>query len=505
MVNGELLNDLMQDSVYFNHLLLKEWFDLPTPAFHKQVYKPLMDNRVKLLVVKMPRGFAKTTILQGYLTQQVVNLKHPVIVYIGDTYTQAETHTETVRAALESNKGILELYGEQPGRKWTAQHWTTKAGITVIPKGSTQSIRGLKIGKHRPSLVVIDDPENDENTETKEQRDKLWKHIFAVIKPMLQAGSKQVKIVYLGTPIHEDCVLLRLIELLSQAPFCNNPEIKVVELGARDKYGDSIWPELWSNERLESEEELYAAAGQLDVFYREYLGEVIAAKDSEFPLDLVTYYKEADLPDDLQTYAALDMAFSQNRSADYSSIIVVSTSIKESAVFVRVAMRGRLKPDKFLERIQAVHQAYMPNRWVVQNVVLDEFFKFYAMEKMKNGEVCYLPFQKVKISRQINAKTRRIASLSPLYFTRRLRLLQRHTDLLAELTMFPRAKHDDLSDPLASLLQQITIPAWTPKVINRHEPGTLEAIVEDLKKQRGRSRYGLTFLPGYMRGQGHAT
>ncbi len=505
MNQGSLLNDLMQDSVYFNHLLLKDWFDLETPAFHKEVYKPLMDDGVKLLVVKMPRGFAKTTILQGYLTQQVVNLKHPVIIYIGDTYTQAETHTETVRAELESNDGLIELYGEQPGRKWTAQHWTTKAGITVIPKGSTQSIRGLKIGKHRPSLVVIDDPENDENTETVEQRNKLWKHIFAVVKPMLQAGNKKVKIVYLGTPIHEDCVLLRLIELLNKAPFCNDPSIKVVELGARDKYGDSIWPQLWSNERLDTEEELYAAAGQLDVFYREYLGEVIAAKDSEFPVDLVTYYDESELPDDLRTYAALDMAFSQNRSADYSSIIVVSTSVKASGVFVRVAIRGRLKPDKFLDRIQEIHQAYLPLRWFVQNVVLDEFFKFYASEKMKNGEVCYIPFEKIKISRQANAKVRRISSLSPLYFSRRLRLLRRHTDLLSELGMHPRSKHDDLADPLASLIQQINIPAWTPKVISRFEPGTLEAIEEELRKKRRQSRYGLTYVPGYMRGQNYAT
>lgn len=483
-------NRLSWDSVYFNHLLLPEWFTLPTPTFHGQIYKPLMNPEVKLLVVVMPRGFAKTTILQGYVMQQVVHRKHPVIVYIGDTYTQAEMHTESMRCELEDNEKFLELYGPPAGKKWTASMWTTASGITMIPKGSGQSIRGLKVGKARPSLVIIDDPENDENTETPEQREKLWRYIYAVVKPMMQAGKKDVKIVYLGTPIHEDCVLLRLIDLLEQSPFCDDPAIEVVRLAARDDEGESIWPELWSTERLLAEEEFYAAAGQLDVFYREYLGEVIATKDAEFSKDDATYYCERDLPNDLQTYAALDVAFSKSRRSDFSSLVVVSTSVQTGNIYVRIAQRKRQKPDELLERLVLLNRTFCPYKWFVQNVVLDEFFQFYATEKATR-----INFQKVSISRQKNAKVRRISSLQPLYGSGRLQFLKSQSDLLAELWSHPRAKHDDLADPLAGLIGQLRIPLFTPRVVNKNEFGSLEYIEEGLRRRRLAKRFGLTYLP----------
>lgn len=497
MDKRELQLRLRDDPVFFSRLTLPEWFSLSAPPFHREIYKPLMDRDVKLLVVKMPRGFGKTTILQGFVMQQIVHKEHPVIVYISDTYTQAEFHTETMRAELEENEKITGLFGPQEGRKWTSSLWTTSGGVSVVPKGSNQSIRGLKIGSSRPSLVIIDDPENDENTETPEQREKLWRHIFAVIKPMMQSGADNVKIVYLGTPIHEDCVLLRLIELLKKEPFCNDPGIRVVELSARDEEGESIWPELWSPERLRDEELLYAEAGQLDTFYREYLGEVIARKGSEFPLDGASYYLEHELPDDLMTYASLDMAFSQNRAADYCAVVIASVSGKADAVFIREASRVRMKPNKFIQYLSDLHKIYGPIRWFVQNVTLDEFFQFYARE---SG--FYLPFEKVKISRAKNAKIRRIASLSPLYITKRLKFLKGQTDLIGELTSFPRAKHDDLGDALAELVQQVYVPQWTPKVVRQTVQGSLEFIEAGLRRRASGGRMGLSFVPRVVNGRG---
>jgi len=494
-----LLERLSWDSVYFNNLMLPHWYTIETPDFHGQVYRPLIDPQVKLLIVVMPRGFGKTTILQGFLTQQVVNRRHPVIVYISDTYTQAEMHTETVRSELEANEKIARLYGNQVGNKWTSSIWTTSNGVTVVPKGSNQSIRGLKIGQHRPSLVIIDDPENDENTDTEEQRDKLWRHIYAVVKPMMQAGRADTKIAYIGTTIHEDCVLLRLIDLVSKSPYNKDKSIKVVRLSARDEEGHSIWPALWSDERLDAEEAFYAAAGQIDVFYREYLSQVISTKDATFPIGTESYYTNDELPDDLRTYGAIDIAFKEGRGNDFCAIVVVSVSSKTGCAYVREAIRKRLKPDKFLKVLSEINSIYSPQRWFVQNVTLDEFFKFYASEKDFR-----LPFEGVTISRQANAKVRRISSLSPLYYMQRLKFQHRQSDLLSELFMFPRSKHDDLSDSLATLIQNVYIPAWTPDVVQEVVPGTLEYIQDILERRRNKRRYGLSYVPGMLKGVKYA-
>lgn len=492
----QLLFQLMHDPAYFNSLMLPEWFDMDMPPFHKEVYRPLVNPNVQLDIVKMPRGFGKTTILQGYLMQQVVNCLHPLIVYVGDTCTQAEIHTDSVRDELESNELITKLYGSQRGRKWTTSMWTTAGGVTVIPKGSNQSIRGIKVGKDRPSLVIIDDPENDENSETPEQRDKLWRTFFAVIKPMLQAGTRiKTKIVWLGTPIHEDCVLLRFIDMFGSPRYKDNKSINVTQLGAKDSDGQSIWPELWSNEALDEEEAIYSDAGNLDVFYREYYGQVIATKDADFPMDRVTYYTDDELPDDIIPYMAIDVAFSTNRSADFCASVVFGTSSQAGGVYILDAFRKRMKPNKFMERLAYLNTAYKPRRVFIQKVTLDEFFKFYSKEKGLR-----LPFETISISRHKNSKKRRIASMEPLYVAGRMRFKKSQTDLLGELWSHPRPKHDDISDALATGVANVYIPGWYgKKSTEAPKQGSLESIVKSISKKLQPSSYGLQHLPKGLR------
>jgi phage terminase large subunit-like protein len=390
---------------------------------------------------------------------------------------------------LEINEKLIQLYGvQQSKRKWGSTLWTTTGGVSVMPFGSNQSMRGLKVGKDRPSLVIIDDFENDENVETPEQRDKLWKRLFAVIKPMMRSAG-ETKIVYLGTAVHEDCILYRLMDLLRKNPA---PHICVVEQGAKDDNGESVWPEWKSTEELNEDERLYAEAGQLDTFYQEYYCKVIASKDASFPKDRVVYYDEQNTPDDCRTWMTIDCAFSKAKTADYSAVVVFSTSMDAKAVLVREAIRGRMKPDEFLKLLVMLNETYRPLRVFIQGVLLDEFFQFYANECDTR-----LPFEKVKLSQKRNAKFRRISSLQPLYIGGRLQFLRRHTDLLGELWMHPRSKHDDLKDALATGVSKVTIPAIGKIERPELEQGSFEFILRmnDLAQRKQMPDMGLTFMP----------
>ena len=489
------LSKLFGAAVYFNSLMLPSMFDMDVPEFHKHIYRALDDDSIRLLVVQMPRGFGKTTILQGFVIQQVVNLKHPVIVYMSDTYTQAELHTEAIKEELASNDRIRRLYGKQVGKKWSAAMWTTAQGVTVLPRGSNQSIRGVKVlsslGNNRPSLVVIDDPENDENCETQEQRNKLWSHLFAVVRPMMKGGKHKNKIVYLGTPINQDAVLIRLINLLEDEPYKSDPSIKVIRASARDKDGRSVWPSLWSDDRLAEEERFYRDAGQIDTFYREYMGQVISPKEALFPQGSETYYSDDDLPDDLRVFMSIDVAFTTTRYSDYCAVVVFATSAKAQAVYVLDAIRKRLEPDKFLRLVRNLYSVRHPVKVFTQKVVVDDFFKFYSKERGLR-----LPFETVSISRVKNSKVRRIASLEPLYSSGRLRFKRDQTDLLLELWSHPRSQHDDASDALATGVSNVYIPWWTRKEGGKVIPfNSIEAIRKRLRKRKLGNCLGLQYHP----------
>lgn len=498
----ELINSLATNTGFFNNLVLPDMFELPMPDMHKEIYTALDDPFINIIVVLMPRGFAKTTILQGFLTRVVVNKQHETIAYVADTQPQAERHTETVREELEHNDRILTLYGEQSGRKWGSTHWRTVNGVSVMPFGANQSMRGLKVGKSRPSLLILDDLENDENVATPEQRDKLWRNIFAVMKPMLRNTGQNTKLVYLGTAVHEDCVLLRLIDLLKSDHCKDNPAVKVIEFAARDESntenyakGEPTWPELWSDERLNEEEAFYAEAGLVDVFWQEYMCQTISSQDAEFPEEGVSYYRSDELPDDLRIYGTIDCKWSKNRKSDHNAVVLFGTSMSQKAIYILEAIRRRCSFKQFLDLLEELNSVYRPNRVFLQNVVLDEFFAFYSHEQGTR-----LPFHKVTISRQKNAKIRRISSMEPLYITERLRFKKQHTDILKELWRHPRPKHDDLSDCLAVGINNVSIPWFFPKgKVARPDYDSYEYIQQFLDRKRRRPNYGLTFVPGNFR------
>lgn len=467
----QLLRKLITDQVFFNSLLLGDMFDIKIPKFHKQVYEALNDRNKQLVIIQMPRGFGKTTILQGYMLSQIVHQNYKVIVYVSDTYSQAKLHTEAVREQLECNDKLINLYGSQVSKNWAEAQFETAQGTTVIPKGSDQSIRGIKVGIHRPDMVIIDDPENDLNSLTLEQRDKLWQHLFAVIKPMMKADKKS-KIVWLGTPICEDCVLYRLMEL-----FKDRSGAAIIQLAAEDEGGHSIWPDLWPDSRLQDTKQLYSEAGMLHVYYREYMGTILAPQDAMFPIKQAFYYKNDELPKVTRTYMSIDLAFSQRESADFCAAIVFSVSSKEKSVYVRTAVKKRMKPDEFLTLLMQLYMQYNIAEIYVQNVVLDAFFKFYASEKYM------LPFKVVKVSRQKDAKYLRIASLEPLFKSGRLKFQRDQVDLLGELAQYPRAKHDDMADALAFGVAQLSIPGYRRKATsNIIEFGSLEHIRRSIKQ-----------------------
>jgi len=79
--------------------------------------------------------------------------------------------------------------------------------------------------------------------------------------------------------------------------------------------------------------------------------------------------------------------------------------------------------------------------------------------------------------------------------------LKRHTDLIGELTAFPRAKHDDISDPLASAVQQVYVPHGTPKVVRQTTQGSLEFIEAGLRRRERAGSMGLSFVPRVINGR----
>ena len=80
-----------------------------------------------------------------------------------------------------------------------------KDGSMIICKGTGQQLRGIKHGNQRPTLIIVDDPEDENNTKTSESMEANLRWLLQSAVPSLD--PKKGRIAIIGTPIHQRCMV----------------------------------------------------------------------------------------------------------------------------------------------------------------------------------------------------------------------------------------------------------------------------------------------------------
>ena len=167
----------------------------------------LSQKRGTRLVVAAPRGSAKSvTIPFTYVLKQICEHNETYILLIADTYPQAVKYLAALKTALCDNDLLASVYPDAcgAGPVWNEAEIVTRNGIRIECLGSGQSIRGRRADENRPSLIVIDDPEDDEAAYSSVQRDHTrdW-----AVNGVFKAGAPTTNIIVIGTIIHSECLV----------------------------------------------------------------------------------------------------------------------------------------------------------------------------------------------------------------------------------------------------------------------------------------------------------
>jgi predicted phage terminase large subunit-like protein len=80
-------------------------------------------------------------------------------------------------------------------------------GVVIEALGTGAKIRGRRNRADRPSLIIVDDPENDQHVTSVIQRDRSWSWFNRAVS---NAGTPQTNVLVLGTALHRDCLVLKL-------------------------------------------------------------------------------------------------------------------------------------------------------------------------------------------------------------------------------------------------------------------------------------------------------
>ncbi len=434
--------------LYFFHFYYAHYIKYETADFQKEIIHNLEKSAVENLYIVAFRGSGKST---------MVTTAYPIWAILGkqqkkfciifcQTKAQAKQHMMNIRTELEGNDVLKRDLGpfQEESDEWGSHSLVFKKhGARITVASSEQSIRGIRHNEHRPDLIICDDVEDVQSTKTREGREKTYHWLRGEVIP---AGDKNTRLIVVGNLLHEDSLLMRIKDEISQ----NKTKGIFSEYPLLDKNDTCLWPGKYKDSK-ELEEEKMKISSEIS-WQREYLLRIIPSDDQVIYPEWFQYYD--DLPGSSHkayrgTYAGVDLAISTNDSADFTTIVSAHVYGRREKMRIYILPNPIKKKLNFPEQVDLMKNfksTQMPKSTdilFVESVAYQE-----ALPQMLelNGVTAEAIKPKGDKRTRLSLTSTSIKS-GIIKFPR-----QGCEELIQELIGFGVEKHDDLADAFSLLI-----------------------------------------------------
>ena len=422
-----------------------------------------------------PRGSAKSTwVSLIYPLYCALEGTEKYIILASDTESQSSLLLANIKTELTNNPLIMSDYSAVAGEGpvWRSDRIVLRNGTMIECLGSGSKIRGRRHEEARPSLIIVDDPENDDHIVSPSQREavKGWFN-----RALLKAGNTDTNVWVIGTALHRDCLVMSLLV---------NPGWKCRTFKAIERWPDRMdlwaqWEEIYNSihreDRAEAAERFYTEnkermhegakilwpeeenlltlmkmriEGGKAAFESEKQGNPIDPSLCEWPAE----YFSGDIwfdvwPRDLAIKViALDP--SKGRSShknDYTAMVKIGVD-KKAFIYVEAKITKIPTPDIVAEGIEW-YKEFIPDAFVIEANQWQELLCQDFLDGAKEQSLL-IPFYAVE---DIVQKQVRIRRVGPYLSLKRLRFKMNSPGtamLIDQLKDFPNGAHDDGPDAL---------------------------------------------------------
>ena len=458
------------------------------------------------ILVKAYRGAAKTTLISRLLTLwQILRGDKRYAILISSTLDLAKEGIDLLKIELEDNANLIHDFGIKKGYVWNNEEivfsiehelrsnaevlrdnfkgyrvkgegsvlnihdqalsedslMQLRSNKSTLAKsirkttqlckiksfGAGKKIRGTNFLSIRPDLIICDDIENDENIESKTQRDKLYKWFNKAILKLPSRLNPNYNLIIVGTTLHYDSLLQRIAQR-SDFTIYNFPLITTMPSNL-----DSL-----TKENLNSYKPTKYTLDDTSLNIKEILSDYLEDKASfysEFqnePLDkdnapLSNYTTYTNLPPHIDScFIGIDPSLGKKRG-DYFALSTLFYNKKESKIYA--SSKGyKIAPDKMIDKILTL---FTKTRKLTEHITIaceevafQEFFKNELKKKFLTHGI-YTPIIGIKSNTN---KEIRLDSLAPLLSDGDLLIYENDNLLKEELDTYPKGAHDDLIDSI---------------------------------------------------------
>jgi hypothetical protein len=162
------------------------------------------------LAIIASRDAAKSTWLSlAYPLYCAVTARQRYIVLVADTAEQARRYLGAIKRELQQNAPLLRRYAAaRPGETWKVNRILMGNGVEIEALGTGQNIRGRKNAQTRPTLVIVDDPQDRRKVASAAQRAADWGWFT---QDLLNVGNPRTIYLVAGTSLHREALVDRLL------------------------------------------------------------------------------------------------------------------------------------------------------------------------------------------------------------------------------------------------------------------------------------------------------
>tara|TARA_R100001443_G_scaffold41580_1_gene55006 strand:+ start:635 stop:2107 length:1473 start_codon:yes stop_codon:yes gene_type:complete len=477
-----LRQKLKENMILFGKIINPQMYAVPSPEFHYTIAKTLMNDNHKQVNIIAPRGHAKSSIVGGvYPLYHIFHSEGTkLIVLVSRTQDHAIKLLGTIKDALDYSTQLRAIYGywgQHSAKQWAKSEIELKDGTMIICKGTGQQLRGIKVGSQRPTLIIVDDPEDENNTKTAEAMESNLRWLLQSAVPSLD--PMKGKLAVIGTPQHQRCMVEILKEMDGWVNHHFAPDM--------DK-GVALWEEWQPIEKLKKKKRELESIARVSVFYREYLCQIIGDEDQLFSESYFKYHnydytvddegqhfltdgKEARIP--VNIFMGVDPASSIKKTADYSVVMPIAVDADNNR-YILPYYRKRATPMKLAESIIQYFKMYKPSKVRIESVGYQEMLREYLRTRCEEENI-FISGLEIKESPRAS-KSSRLETMEPYFAQGKMHMKKDMLDLKDELLLYPRGKHDDLLDGMYYAMKGMYRPNHTaeikPKRIDRVRKNT---------------------------------
>lgn len=422
--------------------------DLDVPISISELPPDSFDERKNKLLILMPRGTFKSSVVTiGLTIQMILNDPDVRILIDSETFAKAKAFLMEIKGHLEGTEALREvyhtLYGSYPDQRKRDQLWSDSQIVVSarkrMRKEATISCGGVDVTKNgmHYDLIIMDDLHSELNTANADQIEKVRQH-YVLAYSLLDPGKP---LIVIGTRWSYVDVYQHILD--------NEMEnFNVLIRQAYNKDGSLFFPEILTAEELELRKKQQGSY----IFSCQYMNNPVDDETATFKRSLMIR-KPWELVRDqpINWYLSVDPSY-EGQYSDYAALVVAGMNHQRD-LYVRHVLRKKMTYGDIIENMFDLYNRFQPKAILLETIAAQKSI-MYELNNEQKRRGTWLPTTEIRS--RTKSKEERIRALAPFYefgHIFHVKECSQIEDLEYELLHFPKGTHDDCIDALATVLE----------------------------------------------------